>query len=252
MKIPGFSALIVDDEADAQRMIALLLEEMFPRLEVLAIAGSVAEASREVTRCQPDIVFLDIQLPDGSGFDLLKRFPSFPAEVIFVTAYDSYGIQAVRASACDYILKPVSKTDFREAVNKALGRAERKQHEAAQLSAHHTATEVKKVGIPNLTGYRFVDANSIVRCEADGHYTSIYFTDGTRAYVSRILSHYEQELGRFGFFRIHHKHLVNLNFITAYSKGKGGGYVTMTDGTELEVATRKKSELLKTLYQGEY
>ena len=111
--------------------------------------------------------------------------------------------------------------------------------------------EVKKVGLPTLTGYSFVDAQSILRCEADGHYTNIFFSKTSKKLVSKGLSHFEQELTRHGFYRIHHKHLINLNFIAAYSKGKGGGYITMTDGVELEVATRKKTDLLKIISQAE-
>lgn len=245
MQIQKFSALIVDDEEDAREMIALLLEEMFPQIAITGKAESVAGASRQIALNSPDIVFLDIQMGDGSGFDLLERFPSLPSVVIFVTAYDAYAIRAIKASACDYIMKPVSKSEFATAVNKALGRAERQRLEVNPSPVYHPMAEVKKVAIPNLTGYSLVDAQSIIRCEADGHYTGIHFTNAPRAYVSKNLSHFEKELTRFGFMRVHHKHLVNLNFIKTYSKGKGGGYVTMIDGAELEVSARKKTELMK-------
>lgn len=247
MNTQHFNALIVDDEQDARDVIELLLNEMFPQIHIVAKADSVSTASHAVKEYCPDIVFLDIEMADGSGFDLLARFKHFPARVIFVTAYSDYAIKAIKASASDYILKPVSRGEFRDAVNKTIGKLEKENFETLVVSQTQQRSQVKKIGIPNLTGFSFVDTNTIIRCEADGHYTSVFFANKPKAYVSKTLSHFEKELLPFGFFRVHHKHLVNLDFISSYSKGKGGGYITMSDGAELEVSIRKKAELLKVI-----
>ncbi len=250
MRYNNYSAVIVDDEQDAREIIALLLKEIFPFIDVVSKLDSVSSATRAIPLLCPDIIFLDIKMADGSGFDLLKRLPTLPSLVIFITAYDSYAIKAIKAAAFDYILKPVDEGEFSEAVNKAIKEIEKRSTPKGLLDIA-TYLEVKKVGLPTLTGLSFVDAQSILRCEADGHYTNIFFSKTSKKLVSKSLSHFEHELIRHGFYRIHHKHLINLNFITAYSKGKGGGYVTMTDGVELEVATRKKTELLKIISQAE-
>lgn len=250
MKNDNYTAVIVDDEEDAREMIALLLNDMFPIINVVDKISTVTAATRAIPAHNPDIIFLDIKLTDGLGFDLLKRLPALNSLVIFITAYDDYAIRAIKASAFDYILKPVDEDEFADTVNKALAKLGARQNRSV-ITDSLAHVEVKKIGLPSLTGYNFVDAQNIVRCEADGHYTNIYFTNSPKAFISKSLSYFENELQRFGFFRIHHKHLINLNFITAYSKGKGGGYITMTDGAELEVATRKKTDLLRIISQAE-
>ncbi|MES2691466.1 MAG: response regulator transcription factor [Bacteroidota bacterium] len=243
MKTNHFKAVIVDDEKDAREIIALLIEQAFPSIEVVDKADGVSRAVEAILRHDPDLVFLDISMADGSGFDLLARLPDLHALVIFVSAHDNFAMKAIKASAFDYMLKPIDADEFRYAVNKALGKLESRRAEKRQALGYDL--EVKKIGIPNLTGYNFVDVQTIVRCEADGHYTTIHFIKSPKVVVSKSLLHFEDELIRHGFFRNHHKHLVNLNFITAYSKGKGGGSITMADGCELEVSSRKKAELLK-------
>ncbi|HYG15461.1 MAG TPA: LytTR family DNA-binding domain-containing protein [Bacteroidia bacterium] len=249
MKTQEFKAVIVDDEADGREITALLLSALFPCIEIIDKCGSVSAGARSIATHAPDLIFLDVKMGDGSGFDLLKRLPNTQPLVIFITAYDNFAIKAIKTSAFDYILKPIDEDEFRDTVNKAIGRLEsrglEKRNSVSKL-------DVKKVGLPNLTGFSFVDAQSIVRCEADGHYTTIYFANSPKMVVTKILSHFEDELTRFGFFRVHNKHLVNLNFIKSYSKGKGGRYITMADGSDLEVATRKKGELLKVISLGEF
>jgi two-component system, LytTR family, response regulator len=240
-----YKAVIVDDEHNAREMISLLLEQMFPTIEVVDKLNSVTAATRVIPVCNPDILFLDIKMADGTGFDLLKRLPQKPTVVIFVTAYDDFAITAIKASAFDYILKPIEEDEFNTAVNKAIGYMEAHNQNKPLPEVNHP---VKKIGLPNLTGYRFVDTSTILRCEADGHYTHMFFTNAPKEFISKSLSYFEPELVKHQFFRIHNKHLINLNFIETYAKGKGGGYITMTDGTTLEVAARKKSELLKIMF----
>lgn len=248
MKTKNFSALIMDDEEDAREIIALLLEQHFPQIEIVGKAESVADASHLLAIHGPDIVFSDIEMPDGSGFDLLERFPSHNALVIFITAYDTYAIKAIKAAAHDYVLKPVNREEFRQTVNKAIGKLERGQLERnVSTTLTNTSADVKKIAIPNLTGYDFVDIDSIIWCEATGNYTTIYFSKRPKVVVSKTLSLFENDLAKHGFCRIHHKYLVNLNQVTNFSKGKSGGNITLSDKTNLEVSARKKTILLKAL-----
>lgn len=243
MKQNHFKAVIVNGEEDTREHIALLLKDTFPSIVVVDKADNVSHGVQAILHHDPDLVFLDISMADGSGFDLLAHLPGLKALVIFISIHDSFAMKAIKASELDYMLKPIDEYEFRYTVNKAIGRLDSGRVEKRHATAHEI--EVKKISIPNLTGYSFVDACSIVRCEADGHYTTIHFLKSPKMLVSKNLLHFEDELTRHGFFRIHHKHLVNLNFITAYSKGKGGGSLTMVDGSELEVSSRKKPELLK-------
>ena len=251
MNTQSFKAVIVDDEEDAREIIALLLNEFFPGIEPAAKINSVSAATRLIPTLNPDIVFLDIEMGDGTGFDLLERLPGFNGSVIFITAFDNHAIKAIKASASDYLLKPLNRDEFRQAVNKTIGKLERlKQDKIHTETITVLPADVRKIGIPNLTGYNFVDVDTIVRCEADGNYSAVYFTKATKTLVSKTLSHFENDLKKFGFMRIHHKHLVNLNHVVNYSKGKNGGCITMSDGAQLEVSARKKNALLKILAQG--
>jgi two-component system, LytTR family, response regulator len=246
MKHKKYTAVIVDAEHDAREITALLLRELFPVINIVGKISSITKAVQLIPSYKPDIIFLDVKMADGSGFDLLKRLPDLPSLVIFTTANNDFAIKAIKASVFDYILKPVDVDEFSDAVNKAIKKLEGKGNVKThgEASVHH---DFKKIGLPNLLGYKFVEAQTILRCEAYGHYTNVHFTDTKKTIISRSLSHFDGELARHGFFRIHHKHLINLQFVTGYSKGKGGGYIIMADGSELEVSTRKKPELLKTL-----
>lgn len=250
MKTQKCRALIVDDEPDAREMIAFLLEEMFPDIEISGKAESIARAHELLKSEEPEIIFLDIELHDGTGFDLLESFSQLSASVIFVSAYDHYAIKAIKASASDYILKPMNRDEFRQAVERVLSKIE-KQFYQRNLEEFNVQLrqqgDVHRVGIPTLTGLNLVEVDHIIRCEANGNYTTVYFTNSSRAIVSRTLAHFENELKDHGFMRIHHKHLVNLRQVNTYSKGKGGGMIIMHDKAVLEVSARKKGALLKTI-----
>lgn len=243
-----FKAVIVDDEEDARELTALFLNDYFPGVQVTDKVGGITTALRSIVLHKPDLVFLDIEMGEGTGFDLLKRLPGFNGLVIFITAYDNYAIKAIKASAMDYLLKPLNRDEFVETVDRALaklGMADARTAIPEQISS------VRKIGIPNLTGYNFVEVDNLIRCEADGNYCTLYFTKAPKAFVSKSLSYFEEDLKKYGFMRVHHKHLVNLNHVVNYSKGKSGGYITVSDGTQLEVSARKKTLLLKTLSQVE-
>lgn len=248
MQKPELSATIIDDEEDAREILSLLLNELFPFIRVDHQAHGVSSGMEVLTRHQTDLLFLDVEMCDGSGFDLLDRLSVNLDMVIFVTAFDKYAIKALRASAFDYILKPVNREELQSAVNRALGALAQRSAASLQLLKGlpaFTPLGLHKIALPDLTGMRFVETGSILRCEADGNYAVVHFTHGKKEVVSRSLGQLEEELVAHGFFRIHHKHLVNLRYVTAYQKGKAGGSIRLNDNSEVEVSIRRKAELLR-------
>jgi len=245
---PRIKVLIIDDEPDGRDIIALLLEQNFPSLILCGSAGNVTEGTELVRRIKPDLIFLDVELPDGKGFDLLAACEGMHSQVILVTAYNHYALQAIKASVLDYLLKPVNRTEFIAAVNKALSRnapGNSKGDFAALLESVNRHLKVRKIRIPTIHGFSLVNADDIVRCEASGNYTTICFADGSNITASQSLGEYEAELRSYGFVRIHHKHLININKVLEYNKGKnGGGYVTLVGREVLEVSVRRKNDLL--------
>jgi two-component system, LytTR family, response regulator len=244
---PIIKTVIIDDEADGRNIIALLLEQHFPFLQLNGCAENVKEGLKLVREIKPDLIFLDVQMPDGTGFDLLSACCDLQPQVILVTAYNHYAITAIKASVLDYLLKPVNREEFITAVNKALNkyRKEDKTDLSVLLESVNRHLTIRKVRIPTLSGFSVVSADDIVRCEASGNYTIISFADQTKIVASQTLGEYEAELKSYGFVRIHHKHLININKVLEYNKGKaGGGFVTLTGREVLEVSARRKANFL--------
>lgn len=233
-------AYIIDDEQDGRDYISLLLENEFPEIQVDSQASSVEEAYIYLTKNTPDILFLDIQLTDGTAFDLLSKFKEIQSQIIFITAFENFAIQAIRNEAVDYLLKPIKKIDFISAVNKAL---ENNKKNKISLSKH---SGQNKINLPTLQGFKLINIADIIRCEADSNYTTFYLTDKTRILVSKTLHEFEERLSEHHFFRIHHKHLINIDYLKEYIKGKGG-QVIMLDNTILDVSVRKKNDFLQRL-----
>lgn len=230
---------IIDDEKDGREYIALLLENEFPEIEINSQASSVEEAFVYLTKNSPDILFLDIQLNDGTAFDLLSKFKDLPSQIIFITAYENFAIQAIRNGATDYLLKPIKKMDFIIAVNKALENIAKNKPMVS-----NTTQQSNKLSLPTLQGFKMINIPDIIRCEADSSYTTFYLSDKTKIMVSKTLHEFEETLTEYNFFRIHHKHLINLDHLQEYIKGKGG-QVVMSDSSILDVSVRKKNDFLQ-------
>ncbi len=229
-------AFIIDDEQDGRAYIALLLKREFPDIEIAFEGASVAEAYAKLVRQVPDILFLDIQLDDGDAFELLAKFDTLSCQVLFVTAYGDYAIRAIRHEAVDYLMKPIDKNDFIIAVSKAIANINRNK-------PHSVPDPDPKINLPTLQGFKRARVQDIIRCEADSNYTIFYLTDKSRITVSKTLHTFEPYLLEHQFFRIHHKHLINLNHVSEYIKGRGG-QVIMSDHSALDVSERKKAEFL--------
>lgn len=230
-------ACIIDDEQDGRDYVALLLRNEFPDIHISFQGRSVEEAYIYLTKHSPDIIFLDVQLTDGNAFDLLSKFKTIASQIIFITAFENFAIQAIKNAATDYILKPINKIDFISAVNKALENS-KKNKKPIHAPIHN------KITLPTLQGFRLIDIENIIRCEADSNYTTFYLSDKTKITVSKTLHEFEESLSYHNFFRIHHKHLINLNYIREYIKGKGG-QIIMTDHSVLDISVRKKNEFME-------
>ena len=233
------NCLVVDDESMGRK----LLEENVRQIPFLNLVGSCKNAFDAMEKLQGisvDLIFLDINLSDGTAFDFLEKIDSIDFKIIFITAYDEFAIQAIRYGATDYILKPVDVIDFVAAVTKAL--------EAIKKSRSHiTSTVAKsKINLPTMQGFKTIDIADIIRCEADANYTVFFMNNNTKMMVSRNLKEFENHLAENDFFRIHSKHLINLKHFREYIKGKGG-QVIMSDYSVLDVSVRKKQEFMEVL-----
>ena len=243
--------IIVDDEPLSQEALQQVLEEYCPDETITGIYSSIDDAYKAIEKDPPDLIFLDIEMPEGTGFDLLSRFTEIPFEVIFVTGYDKYAINAIKFSCLDYILKPFTINEVIEAIRKA--QLKRKDMDVSKrietlISNLNTSSNISnRIGIPTQFGLNFITIEDIIRLEADGSYSLIHLKDQKPILCTRILKEFETLLeDQESFFRIHRKHLVNLKFISKYHKGDGG-YVVMVDGTSIDVSRRKKEEFLKRL-----
>ena len=244
------SAIIVDDEQHCIDRLRLLVEAHTETLQVIGSCNTIAEAKSAIGREKPDIVFLDVQLNDGTGFDLLAQMENVDFEVIFTTAFDNYAIQAFKFSALDYLLKPLEQEDLDNAMErlisqKGLKNASRKI-ETLLYNFKKNIHQEKRLAIPTLEGLHMIEVNKITHLQSDANYTHIHILPNKRITAPKTLKYFEGILGDGPFFRVHKSHLINLSFVTSYLKGKGG-YVVLSDGSKLEVAVRRKDELLKRL-----
>jgi two-component system LytT family response regulator len=244
------NAVIVDDEDSGARGLQKLLNRYCPQVNVAGMAHSIDEAEQKISASNPDVVFLDIEMPFGSGFDLLSRMKNIHFEVIFTTAYSQYAIKAFKHNAIDYLLKPIDPDELMEAVKKC---EEKKGRETLDLkkienlfSSLSQTNKVQKLPVHTPEGIIYLEADKVLRLEADGNYTKIYLEGGQKYISSRTLKDYEEMFHPKEFFRIHKTHLVNLRHVKQYIKGEGGE-VLMSDGTLLEVSRYKKNELLALL-----
>lgn len=251
-----YSALIVEDEINSQELLKELIEQYCEDLEVVAIAGSVKQGLEAVATHQPDMVFLDIELPDGDGFQILENLDKVSFNVIFTTAYDQYAMRAFKFAATDYLLKPVDIEELQDAVNRAIDqrKAGKALNHSSQIdflleNIRNQSPVLKRIILPTSNGFTVVNPEDILRCESDRNYTFIFLLDKRKILVSKTIKEYEEMLEPYNFFRIHQSHLINLAYLKNYTRGRGG-YVELTDGTVLDVSARRKSDFLKRMAAG--
>jgi two-component system LytT family response regulator len=242
--------VIVDDEIDSIRVLQRLLETACPNVEIVGKADGVETGLLMIQMTRPDLVFLDIEMTQGNAFDLLNQLQPFNFRVIFVTAFDNYALRAFKYSAVDYLLKPVDMDDLRNAVERVSSELlEKSMVEKMQALLENVSTlqlSRQKMAIPTINGLIFVTIEDIIRLEAKGSYTIIYLGNKEQVMATRNIKEYEDLLPDAIFCRVHNSHIINLQNIQKYNKGRGG-YITMEDGSSIEVATRRREEFLRRL-----
>ncbi len=248
-------ALIIDDEIKGAKSLQVLLGEYCKNIEVLGIAKSVEEAFKSIEALDPELIFLDIEMPDGNGFQLLEKFPQHKFQVIFTTAYEHFAIKAFKTNAVSYLLKPIDADDLIAAVSKLQEKNKESNHDRIaniEQSLSELRGQLKqshRLAVQGVDGILFIETDKIVRLEADSNYTHIFLVGGKKITSAKTLKDYESSLANEHFFRIHHAHLINLDHVERYIKGEGG-YVVTTDNVTLEVSRRRKMELLEALGKG--
>jgi two-component system, LytTR family, response regulator len=239
--------IIVDDEPKNVRILTKLLTDYCSDVKIIATAGNATEAAEIIEEIKPDLVFLDIEMPNGNAFDLLDKFATINFQIIFITAFESYSLKAFKYSALDYLLKPVSIEELQHAVEKAKSNAQNKdinlQVKSLLQNVGKSNGGKQKIALHTLDGLEFVLLEEIIRLEAKGSYTVFSINNKKQIIASKSIRFYEEILSEEIFFRVHNSHIINLDFIKKYHKGRGG-YIELEDGTNIEVATRRKNDFL--------
>lgn len=242
----GKSAIIVDDEITSVEALRNLLERYCPEVKVIGHALGVKASLKLIGEHDPEILFLDIEMKDGTGFDLLEQLPARPGfQVIFVTAYDHYAIKAFRFCALDYLLKPVDPDLLSDAVRKAIKASDQNLYDKIKILQNNRNGQ-HKIILPSKDEFFVADVHKIIRCEATGNYTIFYLKDKQPQLVSRTLKEFDELLGGMKFLRVHKSHLINLEFVERYLPRDS--QVIMKDGSRVEISRRRKDIFLSYLF----
>ncbi|MDP4261869.1 MAG: LytTR family DNA-binding domain-containing protein [Bacteroidota bacterium] len=243
------TAIIIDDETKGRLALREKLLGYCPQIKVLAEAASGEEAITLIQHHQPQLIFLDIEMPRMNGFEMLNDLPEKNFHIIFTTAYDQYAIKAIKYAAFDYLLKPVDIEELITAISKIDATEINQTNKQVELLSQNMRLPKKqfsKLAIPTLDGLTFYEINDIIHLEANSNYTTIYLTNKIKITASKTLKDFEELLPEDIFFRTHHSHLINLNYIKRYMKGDGG-QIEMQNGNFVDVSRRKKDEFLKSI-----
>ena len=241
-------ACLIDDEERSLSTLRQLIEKYCTEITIVSANQDIESAYQSILEHNPDVIFLDIAMPRGSGFDLLKRFVSIHFEVVFVTAYDEYAIQAIKASALDYLLKPISIEELVDTVKRIKKRLQEKStalHIDLLLeNLNNKSTLAGRVAIPSHKGFELVSFDQVVKIVADGSYTQVFLVNGIKILTTLHLNDFEEMLPKTLFFRSHHSFIINLSQIRKYIKGDGG-QVMMSDQSYVDIAKRKKKGVFR-------
>jgi two-component system LytT family response regulator len=235
-------AILIDDEKNNLTNLVQLLKTYCPNVEVVATAIDAAEGKSAILQYHPDLVFLDIQMPGKNGFELLRELQQYDFEVIFVTAYDQYAIQAVRFAAVDYLLKPVNIEELQAAVGRASAKSKDKKKNVQLENLIQLLQEQKedhRIALTTMKETRFIRTSEIVRCESSNNYTIFFLAGGEKLTASKPIFEYEELLKGYGFIRCHQSHLVNRKYVKSWVK-EDGGYLLLDNGHQVPVSKNKK------------
>ncbi len=250
-------SLIIEDETRSAGILQKLIQEVSIEVEILAIEHSIKNGLKAIAELQPELVFLDIQFPIGTGFDLLDQIDEVNFAVIFTTAYDSYALQAIKFSALDYLLKPIDKIELKAAIEKTIAKQAHSDIQKQKVELliqnllqgmdHKNKKNAQKIALPTLKGYSFIKVDDILYCEAEGTYTKIHFSSRPSILISRNLKNLEGLLEAYSFFRVHRSFLVNINHIMEYVKGPGGE-LHLNNGKVIPVSQGRKDVFISYLF----
>jgi two-component system, LytTR family, response regulator len=246
------NAIIVDDEQHSCKTLAALLEKNCPDVKVVATCNNGIEALEAIRQFNPNLVFLDVEMPRMNGFEMLEQLPSINFHLIFVTSYDAYALKAIRFSAIDYLLKPVDREELQKAVKKVVDRTEAPLPEQLRIileKIQQPSSNPTKIALPTMEGLQMITVESIISCEANDNYTTLMLKNHKKIVVTGTLKTIEELLEDYSFLRVHRSYLVNLDEVEKYVKADGG-YLVMSDGAQIFISRNKKDELLKRLVSG--
>lgn len=247
-----YKAIIVEDELHAREFLKNIVNSYCSDLALVALAGSVEEAAAAIKLHQPDLVFLDIEMQTGTGFDLLQQFPQPSFDVIFTTAYDHYAIRAIKFSAVDYLLKPIDIDELQQSVAKVIEKKKNSTgQQALQLllkNLQNPQQSEQSITLSTSDGLEFIALKDIIRIEASGPYSHFFLKDKKKIIVSRNLKEYETLLTDHGFFRVHNSHIINIREVKRMIK-TDGGYAVMSDDSNISISPKKKDEFFEMIGQ---
>ena len=242
--------IIIENEKPQADYLSGLLAKHFPEIDILKICSSVPEGITAVNTLQPDLIFLDVELPPYTGFDLLEQTRSFNFEIIFTTSFNKYAAKAFRFCALDFIEKPFGIEELKEAVSRYKNFAatgSKKNIDALLHNVKQTDASMQKVGIPVLGGLDFITVSEIIYCKSENNCTDFYLTNKRKITATKTLKWVDELMREHNFFRVHDSYLINLNHIKKYKKGGEGGVVELTDQKEADVSRRRKDDFLNAL-----
>ncbi|MEN9999946.1 MAG: hypothetical protein RI922_2936 [Bacteroidota bacterium] len=241
-------ALIIDDENRTRELIAKMITSFGFDIEAIPAGENVQSGIKAIEEIKPDIVFLDIQMPDGTGFDVLRSVKNKNFEVVFITAHEEFAIKAIKFSALDYLLKPIDPSELRAAVERAIQAVDDKKEDSQfdALQNNIQPNQKRRLVLKTQESVYVVELHEIIRCEADRNYTSFFLVGGKKILVSKTLKEYETLLSSHNFLRVQQSHLINLDYVDRYDKGNGGS-VVMKDGSEVPLSPAKRDIFFKIL-----
>ena len=239
--------ILIDDELNSLQNLQNKLEGFCPEVSIVAVSQNPEEGIMLIKQFQPDVVFLDIEMPRMSGFRMLEELGEYNFDIIFTTAYNHYSIDAIRISAFDYLIKPIGIEELQQAVerlSKSLHKQTKEKIDILKKSLSDQRSQEDKIAISTSEGIDFIPIKNIMHIESKSNYSKIFMIENKSITVTKILKDFEEMLSPYNFYRIHNSHLINLNFIQKYIRSQGG-HVMLQDGTLIDVSRRKKEEFLK-------
>jgi len=241
--------IIIDDEPNARQVIANILELYCDNVEVIGQAENVKTGIRIIKKLKPDLVLLDIQMPDGSGFDLLKQIDNINFNFIFITAHEQYAIKAIKLSALDYVLKPINANELIDAIEKAELYPPKYEDINTKLENYQTninrSNPDKRISINTTDSVYSIKIKDITYCKSDKNYTELFLKEKRKLLISKTLKEFETLLSEYGFYRVHQSYLVNMKYVSRFAKMGLGGNVILDDGIVIPVSSRKREGFLK-------